>query len=94
MVEDQAVFFSTAEFASTATLNGVAVVGILDQPYAQVLDGIATSEPMFTLPTAQATSAAQGQTLVVSGITYRVRSVQGDGTGTTGVTMLVLEQVT
>lgn len=93
MVEDMAVFFNAAEFASNATLDGVAVVGILDQPYAQVLDGIATTEPMFTLPTASAATAAQGQLLEVNNTTYRVRSVQGDGTGPSGVTMLTLEEL-
>lgn len=93
MVEDMAVFFNAAEFAGTATLEGVPVQGILDQPYAQVLDGIATTEPMFTLPTAAAAAAeaAQGQLLELGDTTYRVRSVQADGTGPHGVTVLSLE---
>lgn len=89
MVEDLSAFFSATDFATQATLNGVGVLGIFDQPYLQALEGIATTGPVFTLPTAQAAATQQGATLLVAGGTYRVRSVQHDGTG---VTALQLEQ--
>lgn len=91
MVEDMAAFFQAAEFATPATLDGVAVTGILDQPYAQQLDGIASTEPMYMLPTAQIGQARQGSWLVVGAARYRVRSIQPDGTGPTGTTTLLLE---
>ena len=37
--EDLSAFFSTAEFATAATLNSVAVAGILDAPLALGGDG-------------------------------------------------------
>jgi hypothetical protein len=88
MIEDMGVFFSPAEFATPATLDGAAVLGILDQPYAQLLDGVAGTDPVFVLPTQQVGNARQGSWLVVGQATYRVRSAQHDGTG---VTTLVLE---
>ena len=89
MVEDMAVFFTAAEFATPATLDGVSVLGILDQPYMQALDGIASTEPTYTLSAAQAAPAQQGSWLEAgaAGI-YRVRSVQPDGTGN-AVTLLL-----
>lgn len=91
MVEDMGAFFRPAEFATPATLDGVAVTGILDQPYAQQLDGIASTEPAYVLPTAEVGQARQGSWLVVGGTRYRVRSLQPDGTGASGTTTLVLE---
>jgi hypothetical protein len=93
MVEDMAAFFSADEFATPATLDGVAVLGVFDNPYMQALGGMATTEPSYVLPTASAASVRQGAWLEVAGQgTYRVRSVQPDGTGPTGATTLVLEQ--
>lgn len=80
-VEDLSVFFNTSELATAATLDGVAVAGIFDNPYAQAFDGMATAEPMYTLPSASAAGATQASLLVVQGTSYRVRSVQPDGTG-------------
>lgn len=86
--EDLSPFFSAAEFGSAATLDGVAVTGIFDSAYVDVL-GIASRSPMFTLPTANTTATTQASVLVAAGITYRVTSVQPDGTG---VTTLLLER--
>jgi hypothetical protein len=88
MVEDMGAFFSPAEFATPATLDGVAVNGILDQPHDLILDGVASTAPVYVLPSADAADARQGAWLVVGAARYRVRSVQPDGTG---VTTLVLE---
>lgn len=91
MVEDMAQFFRADEFATPATLDGAAVLGILDQPYMQALDGIATTEPTYTLSATAAAAARQGSWLeLASGGSYRVRSVQPDGSG--NAVMLVLEQ--
>lgn len=81
-------FFNVAEFASLATLDGAAVQGIFDNAYTEAF-GMASRAPMFTLPTASAASATQASVLVVDGTTYRVTSVQPDGTG---VTVLMLER--
>ena len=86
--EDLSPFFNTAELATAATLDGAAVTGIFDNAYTDAL-GLASREPMYTLPTASAAAATQSSVLVVGGVTYRVTSVQPDGTG---VTTLLLER--
>jgi hypothetical protein len=86
--EDLSPFFNTAELATQAALDGVPVTGIFDNAYTEAF-GMASRAPMFTLPTASAASATQTSVLVVDGTTYRVTSVQPDGTG---VTTLMLER--
>ena len=86
--EDLTPFFRVAEFASSATLDGVSVTGIFDNQYIDTL-GVASRQPMFTLPTADAAAATQASVLIVEGVTYRVRSIEPDGTG---VTVLMLER--
>jgi hypothetical protein len=92
MFKDLSPFFSSAEFATPATLDGVAVLGIFDRPYAEASFGgfgAAASQPTYTLPTDQAVSPA-GKVLVVSGIgTFLVAEVRPDGTG---ITVLILER--
>jgi len=93
MFQDLLLFFSAAEFATPATLDGVAVLGIFDRPYAEASFGAfgaaAASQPTYTLPTDQAVSPA-GKVLVVSGIgTFLVAEVRPDGTG---ITVLILER--
>lgn len=85
-VENLAPFFS--DFAVTATLDGASVRGIFDNQYVDVL-GVASRQPIFTLPTADAAAATQASVLVVEGVTYRVRTIEPDGTG---VTVLMLER--
>ncbi len=63
MVEDLSLFFSTAEFAHKALLDGAEVLGIFNGGYSTALGGIATGEPTFTLPTASAPTVAQGSEL-------------------------------
>lgn len=84
--ESLAPFFS--DFATVATLDGASVRGIFDSQYVDPL-GIASRQPMFTLPTSAAASATQASVLVVEGVTYRVRTIEPDGTG---VTVLMLER--
>ena len=80
--EDLSVFFSEAEFADAATLDGVALTGIFDNAYAEGLEGISSREPRFRCAESAATQAAtSASVLIVRGISYRVRSVQPDGTG-------------
>jgi hypothetical protein len=87
--ESLAPFFNVAEFANSATLDGASVSGIFDNAYTDIM-GIASRVPMFTLPTASASAATQASVLITGGgVTYRVTSVQPDGTG---VTTLMLER--
>lgn len=86
--EDLSPFFNAAEFGQAATLDGAAVTGIFDNAYTEAF-GMASRAPMFTLQSSQAASATQASVLVVGATTYRVTSVQPDGTG---VTTLLLER--
>lgn len=87
--ENLAPFFNTAEMADAATLDGVAHDGIFERPYLDVL-GMSTSESRFTCAATATTAAATtASVLVVRATTYRVRSVQPDGTG---VCTLLLER--
>lgn len=78
-VEDFSVYL--ADFGQDATLDGVTVRVIFDNAYRDVFDGVATRVPMAGLPAAQTTSTSQASVFIVGGITYRVTSVQPDGTG-------------
>ena len=88
MVEDTSTFFSTAEFADTATLNGAGVSGIFDNGYDHAgagLSGMSSSQPVFTLPASSVPVGVVGKALVVAtglGIgSYKVVESQPDGTG-------------
>jgi len=72
----------TADFGVAATLNGAAVRAIVDNGYVEIM-GLASRNPTGTLTTAEAGSAVQGAAFVVGATTYRVTSVQHDGTGMT-----------
>ncbi len=89
--ENLSAFFSQAEFASAATLDGVAVTGIFDQPYALGSVGpfgMASTQPTLTLPTAQVPANPVGLACVVAGVSYQVGAYEPDGTG---VSRLMLE---
>jgi hypothetical protein len=72
-----------------AALDNLVVRGIFDRPFLQVAGGIDTSQPTFTLATADAERAQQGSTLRLDGgAAYRVTNIEPDGTG---ITVLRLE---
>lgn len=83
MTEDLSAFFSPAEFATAATLGGVAVTGIFDNGYMQDPYGGSASQPVFTLATSAAPSNSVGSALVVGSTTYTVAEMMPDGTGIT-----------
>jgi hypothetical protein len=71
-----------------AVLDSVAVSGIFDNGYSQVLagvgGGIGVQNPSFTLPSADCTSTTQGSSLIVSDQgPYTVQDIEPDGTGIT-----------
>ena len=80
-VEDLSIFL--ADFGVPATLAGTAVQGVFDNGYAlgNVGIGMASTQPMFTLPTASISGEAVGQTLVVNATNYVVSAHEPDGTG-------------
>jgi hypothetical protein len=89
--EDFSVYLSTNEFASDATLNGVAVRGIFDNAYVATEPGMGMSstQPLFALPTADVPANPVGKSLIVNGATYAIASHEPDGTG---MSTLILER--
>ena len=90
--EDLSVFFNSAEFAVTGTLDGVAVTGIFDAAYEVATagyPGLGTCQPSFQLPTASVPSSPVGKVFIQGAVTYAVAEHHPDGTG---VSMLLLER--
>jgi hypothetical protein len=86
-VEDFAPFF--ADHGVDATLAGVPVRGLFDAPFADAL-GAANALPTFMLPDAAAASAHGAPLVIAEGPgagTWRVRSVEPDGTGLTALAL-------
>lgn len=83
--EDFTPFFNVAEFATAATLDGVAVTGIFDADYAlqDVGGAVAASGPVFMLPSSSVPALVAGKTFVHNAITYKVVETLPDGTGAT-----------
>ena len=90
--EDLTEFFSTDDFAVSATYSGGGTVsGIFDNqflgvPGEPVMSG---SQPTFTVKTADVPTVTTGQTFVIASVTYTVTGIHPDGTG---VTMLLLRK--
>lgn len=91
-------FFELDDFADSATYtptggSASTVLGIFDAPQASrnatdMLD-ITISAPQFVCRTADVSNAADGDTIVIRTVSYRVRVVLTDGTG---VSTLLLEK--
>lgn len=79
-------------FGVSATLDGAPVVGIFDSPYSEAY-GVATRAPSFRVRDGMGPTQAS-QLTIPSGPgagTWRVRSIEPDGTG---MTVLGLEKLT
>lgn len=87
--EDLAAFFNTSDFASGATVGGVAVNGIFDNEYATALGFTAGSSPVLLVASASVPSVAVGNAVVVGAVSYTVAAVEPDGAG---VTLLRLQE--
>ena len=95
--DDRAIFVGIDEFgvAATYTPSGGAAVtvnGIFDNDFIEVETGagvgVALQQPRFQCRTADVSTAAEGDALVINAVNYTIRIVQDDGTG---MTVLVLE---
>lgn len=71
--EDLAPFFG--DFAAEATLDGIAVRGILDTESDVFGADAVTQRPTFLLEPGSAASPAVGQALVLDAVSYSVRRV-------------------
>ena len=93
--EPLAAFFRTAGFGVAVTLDGQAREAIFDNEHqlspftAAAVGGMATSQPMLTLPTADVPANPVGKGAVVGSTTYTIVEHQPDGTG---VSRLMLER--
>lgn len=96
--DDRAIFVGTDDFGVAATYTpsggaGVSINGIFDNDFIEIDAGggvgVAMQQPRFHCRTADVSSAAEGDALVVDSVNYIIRIVQDDGTG---MTMLVLEK--
>lgn len=67
----------------TAVVDGVTVNGIFDNDFLIALGVTAGTGPVLLCAAADITSAAQGDTVVVGGISYTITSLEPDGTGMT-----------
>tara|TARA_R100000278_G_scaffold113608_1_gene91805 strand:- start:3221 stop:3532 length:312 start_codon:yes stop_codon:yes gene_type:complete len=95
---DRAIFVDVDDFGSAGTYtpsggSASTINGIFDNDFIEVDAGgavaVALQQPRFHCRTADVSSAAEGDALVVGGVNYTIRIVQDDGTG---MTMLVLEK--
>lgn len=74
-----------ADYGIAATVAGVSVIGIFDKAYQERFGMVSGSAPALIVPST--VSSTEGDIVVVSGTTYKVASVEPDGTG---LTVLVL----
>lgn len=84
-IEDFTPFFQSSEFASDATLGGMAVRGVFDngsQAF-EVGPGVFATGPVFLLPTADVPVNATQLALVIGASSWSVVEVEPDGTGVT-----------
>jgi len=91
-LEDLDVFFSASEFATTATLAGVEILGIFESAYALASvgpAGMASENPVFTTKTSLLGNDVVGQEILIGETQYTVAEHQPDGTG---LSLLVLER--
>ena len=72
-----------------AVLDGVDVTGRFDAAYVQAFDGMGGTATALIVPSAACLTTTNTSVAVVKGVTYRVRSIQPDGTGET---VLILER--
>ena len=73
--------------------SATTITGIFDNDYAEVdaggMVGFAMQQPRIVVRTSDVILATEGDTFVISGVTYLSRVVQDDGTG---MTFIVLEK--
>lgn len=83
---DNAAFFT--DFAIDLTVDGVAVRGVFDRPYAAAFGGMVNgSGPQVFVPSE--TVVARGDAVVIAGASFTVVGIEPDGTG---ITLLRLDE--
>jgi hypothetical protein len=86
---DLLTLFNVDEFAVNVTYSGGRIRGIFDNETVPVDAGgfvsVHQEQPRLTCRTTDVPSIAEDQTMVISGVTYKVRAWIHDGTGVTVV---------
>ena len=91
-VEDLTPFMNVAEFATSATVNGVTLSGIFDNASAATLlggmggrgvsfAGMAGTKPTLTIATTSVPADPVGKTVVIGSVNYLIAAHEPDGTG-------------
>ena len=91
--EDILTLFDLDDFAVAATYEGGLINGIFDNETVPVDAGgfaqVHQEQPRFTCRTSDLPDIAEGQAIIISGLTYDIKAWVHDGTG---VTTLQLER--
>jgi hypothetical protein len=89
LAADLATMMNVDEFAVSVTYSGGTIKGIFDNETVPVDAGgyvsVHQEQPRLTCRTADVPSIAEDQTMVISGVTYKIRAWIHDGTGVTVV---------
>jgi len=89
LAADLATMMNVDEFAVSVTYSGGTISGIFDNETVPVDAGgyvsVHQEQPRLTCRTADVPSIAEDQTMVISGVTYKIRAWIHDGTGVTVV---------
>lgn len=87
MLADFGVSVSYTPSGGSATT----ITGILDNQYQAIETGgevaFAVEQPRLAVRTSDVSSAAEGDTVVIAGVTYNVTIVMNDGTGMTDLAL-------
>lgn len=92
--EDFTAFMSPTEFATSVLVAGSPVNALFDNGYSLGsvgMLGMASSQPVLTLPTASVAANPVGAAVQAGGVGYLVVAHEPDGTG---LSRLMLERVT
>lgn len=83
IAEDLSLFFS--DFATTATIGGSSVSAIFDSEFLAAFGLVETAAPMLTARSADVSGASVGDAVTVNSTSYKIASLEPDGTGITVV---------
>ena len=87
---DRLTFLSADDFGVAATIGAATVYGIFDDEYTGVnaaTGEVATSDPRFLCRASDVTSVAQGTTVTINSVAYKVTNIEPDGTGFTSLVL-------
>jgi hypothetical protein len=81
MTEDFTQFMQTGDFATAATINGAAAVGIFDGAYSESFNMVSGSKPSILLTASDVAGADIGDPVTIGSTSYTIAGMEPDGTG-------------